>query len=176
MRFKDLLEYDPEVGRAIAQAAYNIKNRAARRLQQPLKFSQMQDKVSKAVDSLNKFKDEAGNQNKDFKLVFQNFLNQEKKKAGIDGKMGFKYDTKKLQNLDGSYNADHIRKVLTDFYGQFRASAGISRKVAGIDIDPKDKFMPIGTIKKGSDGRDYEWQGGQWSDVKTGKMAGAKLP
>ena len=175
MRYKDLLEYDPELAQALTRTAYGI-NRSADKLKGPIKLTQIQDKVKQSIQDLENLANDPANKGKDFALIFQQHLNNEKANAKIDGKMGFSYKTKPLKNPDGSLNSTYIRQVLTDFFSQFRKSADIGRKFAGINIDKKDKFTPIGTIKKGRDGQDYEWQGAQWSSVKTGKMVGSKLP
>lgn len=175
MRAKDLFEYDPRIGQAVGQAAYGI-GRSAEKLKGPLQQTQLQTKTQDAVERLNQFMKKPEYQGKDFKKVFNDFLEKEKENHGIAGKMGFKYNDKLFKNPDGSFNSAQVRKVLGDFYSQFRASAGISRNVAGINIDRKDKFLPIGSVKKGSDGQAYKWQGAQWSNVKTGRMAGTKLP
>jgi len=175
MKLKDLFEADPYMAQLLSKTAQGI-GQSADKLKGPIKKTQLQNKVAQSIKDLEKSIADPNNKGRDFKLIFQDHLNKEKRSAGIQGKMGFQYDTKKLQNPDGSFNSAHIRKVLSDFFSQFRSSAGISRKVAGINVDPKDKFLPIGTIKKGSDGQDYQWQGAQWSNAKTGKMVGTRLP
>lgn len=154
MKYTDLIEYDPEIGRAIGQAAAGIYG-AGVGLKDPINLTKMQQKVATKIDDLER--DIKANPKQDFAKTFNDFLNKEKKAAKITKDLGLKYDTNKLKTRDGSYNSAYIRKVLGKFYSIL------------------SQQMPVGTVKKGSDGQRYKWVGAQWQDAK-GKMRGPNLP
>lgn len=154
MKYTDLIEYDPEFGQALRSLPGGLY-KAGQTMQQPMKYTKMQQKVASRIDDLEQ--DIKANPKQDFAKTFNDFLEKEKRASKITKNLGFKYDTNKLKTKDGSYNSAYIRKVLGQFYSIL------------------SQQMPVGTVKKGSDGQQYKWVGAQWQDAK-GKMRGPNLP
>ena len=109
-----LNEFDPKIARATQQAASGI-GQAAQSLKGPLTLSDIQGRVEQGIDDLEK--DIQKNPKQTFAATFKNFLEKEKDKVKVTGKIGMEYDNGRLIR-SGQPNSSYIRAVLRKFYTQ----------------------------------------------------------
>ena len=109
-----LFEFDPRIARAAQQAASGI-GRAGQELKEPLTVSDVQGRIEQGIDDLEK--EIQKNPNQPFAATFRNFLDKEKDKVKVTGKIGMEYDNGRLIR-SGKPNSSYIRGVLRKFYTQ----------------------------------------------------------
>ena len=112
MKLLELLEFDPRVARATQQAAAGI-GQAGQKLQEPLTVSDIQGRVEQGIDDLEK--DIQANPQEPFAATFRAFLEKEKDKVKVTGKIGMNYQNDRLIR-SGKPNSSYIRAVLRKFY------------------------------------------------------------
>ena len=107
-----LFEFDSRIARATQQAASGI-GQAAQSLKEPLVLRDIDGRVMQAIDDIEK--EIAKNPNQPFAATFRNFLDKEKDKVKVTGKIGMEYDNGRLIR-SGKPNSSYIRGVLRKFY------------------------------------------------------------
>jgi len=130
-----LFEFDPRIARATQQAASGI-GQAAQSLKGPLTVSDLQGRVEQGIDGLEK--DIQKNPNQPFAATFRNFLEKEKDKVKVTGKIGMEYDNGRLIR-NGKPNSSYIRGVLRKFYKELNDYIEKAQDKAGRDYYSKQK-------------------------------------
>ena len=130
-----LFEFDPRIARATQQAASGI-GQAAQSLKEPLTVSDVQGRVEKGIDDLEKEMQKYPQQQ--FTTTFRNFLEKEKDKVKVTGKIGMDYDNDRLIR-SGKPNSSYIRGVLAQFYKQLNKYIEKTQKQTGKDYFSKQK-------------------------------------
>lgn len=114
MKFIELLEFDPTIARATQQATSGI-GQAAQSLKGPLTVSDIQGRVEQGIDELEN--EIQNNPQQTFASTFKNFLEKEKDKVKVKGKIGMNYQNDRLIK-NGKPNSSYIRAVLKKFYNE----------------------------------------------------------
>ena len=130
-----LFEFDPRITRATQQAASGI-GQAAQSLKGPLTVSDVQGRVEQGIDDLQKEVQKYPQQQ--FTTTFRNFLEKEKDKVKVTGKIGMDYDNDRLIR-SGKPNSSYIRGVLAQFYKQLNKYIEKTQKQTGKDYFSKQK-------------------------------------
>ena len=130
-----LFEFDPRIARATQQAASGI-GQAAQSLKEPLTVSDVQGRVEQGIDDLEKEMQKYPQQQ--FTTTFRNFLEKEKDKVKVTGKIGMDYDNDRLIRSDKP-NSSYIRGVLAQFYKQLNKYIEKTQKQTGKDYFSKQK-------------------------------------
>ena len=130
-----LFEFDSRIARATQQAASGI-GQAAQSLKEPLTVSDVQGRVEKGIDDLEKEMQKYPQQQ--FTTTFRNFLEKEKDKVKVTGKIGMDYDNDRLIR-SGKPNSSYIRGVLAQFYKQLNKYIEKTQKQTGKDYFSKQK-------------------------------------
>ena len=130
-----LFEFDPRIARATQQAASGI-GQAAQSLKEPLTVSDVQGRVEQGIDDLQKEVQKYPQQQ--FTTTFRNFLEKEKDKVKVTGKIGMDYDNDRLIR-SGKPNSSYIRGVLAQFYKQLNKYIEKTQKQTGKDYFSKQK-------------------------------------
>ena len=130
-----LFEFDPRIARATQQAASGI-GQAAQSLKGPLTVSDVQGRVEQGIDDLQKEVQKYPQQQ--FTTTFRNFLEKEKDKVKVTGKIGMDYDNDRLIR-SGKPNSSYIRGVLAQFYKQLNKYIEKTQKQTGKDYFSKQK-------------------------------------
>ena len=112
MKLLELLEFDPRVARATQQAAAGI-GQAAQSLKGALPVPDIQGRIEQGIDELEKLIQK--NPQDPFAQTFRNFLEKEKDKVKVTGKIGKNYQNDRLIR-GGKPNSRYIRGVLGKFY------------------------------------------------------------
>ena len=130
-----LFEFDSRIARATQQAASGI-GQAAQSLKEPLTVSDVQGRVEQGIDDLQKEMQKYPQQQ--FTTTFRNFLEKEKDKVKVTGKIGMDYDNDRLIR-SGKPNSSYIRGVLAQFYKQLNKYIERTQKQTGKDYFSKQK-------------------------------------
>lgn len=130
-----LFEFDSRIARATQQAASGI-GQAAQSLKEPLTVSDVQGRVEQGIDDLQKEVQKYPQQQ--FTTTFRNFLEKEKDKVKVTGKIGMDYDNDRLIR-SGKPNSSYIRGVLAQFYKQLNKYIEKTQKQTGKDYFSKQK-------------------------------------
>ena len=130
-----LFEFDSRIARATQQAASGI-GQAAQSLKEPLTVSDVQGRVEKGIDDLEKEMQKYPQQQ--FTTTFRNFLEKEKDKVKVTGKIGIDYNNDRLIR-SGKPNSGYIRGVLAQFYKQLNKYIERTQKQTGKDYFSKQK-------------------------------------
>lgn len=137
-----LFEFDPRIARATQQAASGI-GQAAQSLKGPLVLRDIDGQVMQAMDKLEKYI--AKYPQISFAVLFQKFLENEKKAVKVTNKIGLNYQNEKLiQN--GKPNSAYIRAVLRKFYKELNDHIEKSQDKTSKDYYSKQK--PAKKIKQ----------------------------
>jgi len=135
MRISQLFEIDPELGRMLGKAARGVGD-AGDELKGPLTVSDVQGRVEQGIDDLQKEIQKYPQQQ--FTTTFRNFLEKEKDKVKVTGKIGMDYDNDRLIR-SGKPNSSYIRGVLAQFYKQLNKYIEKTQKQTGKDYFSKQK-------------------------------------
>ena len=130
-----LFEFDPRIARATQQAVSGI-GQAGQTLKEPLTLTDVQGRVEKGIDDLEKEMQKYPQQQ--FTTTFRNFLEKEKDKVKVTGKIGMDYDNDRLIR-SGKPNSSYIRGVLAQFYKQLNKYIEKTQKQTGKDYFSKQK-------------------------------------
>jgi len=140
MRYSQLFEIDPELGRMLGRAARGVKDAG---FQSTGVVSDVQGRVEKGIDNLEK--EIAKNPNQTFAATFKNFLEKEKEAVKVTDKIGMDYDNGRLIR-SGKPNSSYIRGVLAKFYKQLNQYIEKTQKQASKDYfgkqNPGKGFRP----------------------------------
>ena len=135
MRYSQLFEIDPQLGQMLGRAARGI-GQAAQNIKGPLTVSDVQGRVEKGIDDLEKEIQKSPDQ--PFAATFRNFLEKEKDKVKVTGKIGMEYDNGRLIR-NGKPNSSYIRGVLRKFYKELNDYIEKAQDKAGRDYFSKQK-------------------------------------
>ena len=130
-----LFEFDSRIARATQQAASGI-GQAAQNIKGPLTVSDVQGRVEQGIDDLEKEMQKYPQQQ--FTTTFRNFLEKEKDKVKVTGKIGIDYNNDRLIR-SGKPNSSYIRGVLAQFYKQLNKYIEKTQKQTGKDYFSKQK-------------------------------------
>jgi len=136
MKLLELLEFDPRVARAVGTAAAGL-GQAGQKLQEPLTVSDIQGRVEQGIDDLEK--SIQANPQQPFAATFRNFLEKEKDKVKVTGKIGMNYQNDRLIR-SGKPNSSYIRGVLKKFYNELNDYIEKSADKATRDYYAKQKL------------------------------------
>ena len=136
MKLLELLEFDPRVARATQQAAAGIWQ-AAQNLKGPLTVTDIMGRVEQGIDGLEK--EIQKNPQDPFAQTFRSFLEKEKDRVKVTGKIGMNYQNDRLIK-GGKPNSRYIRAVLKKFYEELNDYIEKSADKATRDYYAKQKL------------------------------------
>ena len=136
MKLYQLFEIDPELGRTLGRAARGI-GAAGRTISEPPPMKDIQGRIEQGIDELEKQIQK--NPQQPFAQTFRNFLEKEKDKVKVTGKIGMNYQNDRLIR-GGKPNSRYIRAVLKKFYEELNDYIEKSSDKATRDYYAKQKL------------------------------------
>ena len=136
MKLYQLFEIDPELGRTLGRAARGI-GAAGQTISEPPPVSDVQGRIEQGIDELEK--EIQKNPQQPFAQTFRNFLEKEKDKVKVTGKIGMNYQNDRLIR-GGKPNSRYIRGVLEKFYNELNNYIEKSSDKATRDYYAKQKL------------------------------------
>ena len=136
MKLYQLFEIDPELGRTLGRAARGI-GAAGQTISEPPPMKDIQGRIEQGIDELEK--QIQNNPQQEFAATFKNFLEKEKDKVKVTGKIGMNYQNDRLIR-NGKPNSRYIRAVLKKFYEELNDYIEKSSDKATRDYYAKQKL------------------------------------